>query len=195
VTWAHWHTISEKHASDAHVALHRATGSFRQAAEAETTALHQLDLGKTRTLGITAVSAVALWLKAGDSAKAEDLALKMLARSDLPLFASEQLQHLLKSIRAIVEMRTAAVVLPPSEVSVLVETRDAVTRRSLPFRGFHRTRKLLRDWLLGSPVPQQFAQMRGRPVPAGKASNKPTDLHLVISESRQQIHGVDADSI
>jgi hypothetical protein len=55
VTWTHWHAISEKHASDAHVALHRATGSFRQAAEAETTALHQLDLGKTRTLGITAV--------------------------------------------------------------------------------------------------------------------------------------------
>ena len=76
MSWVSWHEISERAASEAHIAVRegdqqRATEKFREAAEAESKALDDLDHAKLRTLGITVVSAVSLWFKAGELASAE----------------------------------------------------------------------------------------------------------------------------
>jgi len=71
MTWVELHSESERLAIEAQLALNaravsRATELYKRAAELEQKALDQLDVSKTRTRGITAVSAVALWFKAGD---------------------------------------------------------------------------------------------------------------------------------
>src|SRR5574337_1308564 len=88
MTWIEWHQQSEKLASAAMVAYRandfdRARALYGQAAEAEQKALNDLELGKPRTKGVTAVSAVSLWFKAGDYKKAEQLAYLMLLKSTL----------------------------------------------------------------------------------------------------------------
>jgi hypothetical protein len=79
MTWADHHTQSERLAAEAELTARRggtqqAIILYRLAAEAEARALADLDPMKTRTLGITAVSAVALWYKAHDYLQAERLA-------------------------------------------------------------------------------------------------------------------------
>jgi septum site-determining protein MinD len=99
MSWVSWHEISERAASEAHLAVRegdqqRATEKFREAAEAESKALDDLDHAKLRTLGITVVSAVSLWFKAGELANAEQLARRFLASGHLPTFAVSQLRQL-----------------------------------------------------------------------------------------------------
>jgi len=103
MTWAEHHTQSEHLAAEAELSARqgipeRAIELYRLAAEGEVQALADLDLTKTCTLGITAVSAVALWYKGHDYQQAERLAHKWLATDMLPSFASEQLQELLQMI-------------------------------------------------------------------------------------------------
>ena len=69
MSWAAHLSQSEELASQAEVALRngdsaRAIGLYRLSAEAEERALNELDRSKTRTLGITVVSASSLWFKA-----------------------------------------------------------------------------------------------------------------------------------
>ncbi len=71
---------------------------YAQAAKAEAAALMEVDITKVRTLGITAVSAVALWFKAREFAEAQRLAHQILGEAELPVFAREQLQMLLQTI-------------------------------------------------------------------------------------------------
>jgi hypothetical protein len=52
----------------------------------------------TRTRGITAVSAVALWFKAGEYAFAEQLAYAVLTDPHIPAFAREELRNLVQAI-------------------------------------------------------------------------------------------------
>jgi hypothetical protein len=98
------HTRSEGYASQAEelrrqLESDRAAELYRFAAEAEANALDNLDPSKTRTIGITAVSAVSLYFKAQEFWQARKLAHKWLATDLLPLFAVEELEDLLQVIR------------------------------------------------------------------------------------------------
>lgn len=82
--WLTHHRKSEAFAASAHEHLRQglaqqAQDAFRQAAEAEETALPLLDQSKPRTLGITAVSAVSLWFKGQEFERAALLAHRYLA--------------------------------------------------------------------------------------------------------------------
>jgi len=102
VTWREYHAASSRAAAEAETAVResareRAMSLYRQAAEAEERALSELDPGKQRTLGITAVSAVALWCKGGDFDRAKRLA-DSLAGKDLPSFATRQIGEILDAL-------------------------------------------------------------------------------------------------
>lgn len=104
MSWLVHHTRSEGYASQAEELLRRhesdqAAELYCLAAEAEANALNNLDPGKARTLGITAVSAVSLYFKAQEFLQARKLAHKWLATDFLPLFAIEELEDLLQVIR------------------------------------------------------------------------------------------------
>jgi hypothetical protein len=75
-----------------------ARGFYAMAAEAEVLALGELEADKLRTLGITVVSAVALWFKAGELGKAKMLAYEWLAGGRLPGFAIVQVEEILREI-------------------------------------------------------------------------------------------------
>jgi hypothetical protein len=103
MSWHEHHRQSEQFASQAQVLIWQgeveaAKQSYAIAAEAETLALIDLEPEKTRTLGITAVSAVALWFKAKEFAKAKELAYQWLASHQLPEFAIVQLEEILREI-------------------------------------------------------------------------------------------------
>jgi len=100
MTWDQYHSESERLAAEAERAasggeIDRARRLYLQAAEAEIHALETLDASKPRTLGITAVSAVALLYKGEDYAKARELGGFWLKSGPLPTFAVRQMQELL----------------------------------------------------------------------------------------------------
>lgn len=101
MSWAEQHKQSEFYANEADTALIRgeaeqAAKLYCLAAKAEAEALEVLDPSKVRTLGITVVSVVALWHKAGEFQQAKKIAELWLAHNDLPLFAVDQIQMLLE---------------------------------------------------------------------------------------------------
>lgn len=104
MTWLEHHQQSERFASAADVARFksdpaRAMHLYGKAADAEVKALEALDPSKQRTLGITAVSAVALYYKAAQLTLAESTAHRVLAMAGLPKFARVQIRELLQTIR------------------------------------------------------------------------------------------------
>lgn len=104
MSWLLHHTRSEEYASEAEKfhrqrEINRAAGLYRLAADAETHALEDLDPSKTRTLGITAVSAVSLYYKAQEFSLAKRIAHRWLATEFLPPFAIDELEDLLQVIR------------------------------------------------------------------------------------------------
>ena len=103
-SWKEVHARSVKLAHVAAQAQHegdqdQARRKFQAAAEAEEYGLTLLDVSKSRTIGICAVSAAALYCKSGDLARAEDVALRW-SEIDLPEFAQEQLNATLRHIRS-----------------------------------------------------------------------------------------------
>jgi hypothetical protein len=132
MTWAEHHSRSELFAGEAHEALmrgdlERAQALFGKAAEAEAAALHDLPDGKPRTLGITAVSATALWYKGGELEAAEQVAHAAAARSGMPAFAQAQLRELLQAIWNEQAQREAGVSFIPGQVTVSVKGGEVVT--------------------------------------------------------------------
>lgn len=132
MTWADHHTQSEGLAADAELAarqgaIERSMALYRLAAQAEVQALAELDVTKTRTLGITAVSAVALWYKARDYPQAQRMAHQWLATDFLPSFAVEQLQDLLQTIWSDRVRERAGVKFTGGEVLVSVKGGEIVT--------------------------------------------------------------------
>jgi large subunit ribosomal protein L7/L12 len=110
-SWTDNHGRSEKLAAEASILARQgraleAEATYLRAAEFEEAALAALSPDKARTLGITAVSAVALRLKGNDLAEAASLANRELAKGRLPAFAVEQLRDLLTQVA---EKRVAAV--------------------------------------------------------------------------------------
>jgi hypothetical protein len=100
MSWAEHHKQSEFYASEAELAFKKgeseqASELYRLAAEAETLALNELDTKKNRTIGITAVSAAALWYKAEDYQLSKQFAEQWLTHQALPSFAVDQLQEIL----------------------------------------------------------------------------------------------------
>lgn len=97
MSWDLYHSESERLAHEAQDSGDAGTarGLYRGAAEAEERALVALDPAKSRTRGITAVSALALWLKAECldvvTARGEEL----VADDSLPHFAREQIREIL----------------------------------------------------------------------------------------------------
>lgn len=105
MSWIEHHQASELLASEAQAALRKdrqsqALALYSRAADAEHEALVDLDASKTRTSGITAVSAASLYFKAGELERAECVAGHWVGVDYLPSFAKEQLRGLLQSIWA-----------------------------------------------------------------------------------------------
>ncbi|MGA7953031.1 MAG: hypothetical protein WCA07_05855 [Gloeobacterales cyanobacterium] len=104
MSWSVHHPRSEGYANQAEELSRRHEGDqpaklYRLAAEAEVNALNNLDPSKTRTIGITAISAVSLYFKAQEFSQARKIAHKWLATDLLPAFAVEELEDLLQVIR------------------------------------------------------------------------------------------------
>ena len=102
MSWAIHHAQSEELASQAEAALRNgdrdgALEIYRLAARAEERALDALDPGKTRTLGITVVSAASLWFKAHEWKQAERVACRWIAADLLPDFAIAQLEEIIQT--------------------------------------------------------------------------------------------------
>lgn len=132
MTWAELHTESERLATEAQLSLlaHNAgqtTELYRRAADFEKRALDLLDVSKSRTRGITAVSAVALWFKGGEYALAEQLAYSMLADPHIPEFAREDLRTLVQAIWTESTKKQAGVAFIPGQVLVSVKGGEVVT--------------------------------------------------------------------
>jgi len=132
MSWLTSHTESERFASDAHDAIRRgdmssATSLFEQAAVAEYAAFQALGSDKPRTLGITAVSAVALWYKAGNLAEAEALAYRAAATKGMPAFALDELRTLLQAIWNQQAQLAAGVSFVPGQVVVSVKGGEVVS--------------------------------------------------------------------
>ena len=132
MNWLSSHQESESLAAAAHESLRRgdteqALQFFRQAAAAETQALEALNADKPRTLGVTAVSAVALLYKAGELENAEQIAHRTLAMNGLPSFAIDDLRGLLQTIWNEQAQNEAGVSFVPGQVVVSVKGGDVVT--------------------------------------------------------------------
>jgi hypothetical protein len=103
MSWILHHSQSEHYAFLADEALKgqnnaRAVELYRLAASEEILALEALEPTKTRTIGITTVSAVSLLYKAQEFRSSEQLAYQWLMTDLLPIFAVRQLQELLQVI-------------------------------------------------------------------------------------------------
>ncbi len=99
MTWLEHHQRSERLASEAETAWRKAKRAYREAASAEMAALENIDRTKARTLGITVVSAAALYFKAREFSEAEKLARWWIDQGVLPRFADGKLKSLLWAIR------------------------------------------------------------------------------------------------
>lgn len=103
MSWNAHHSESELLAAQAEVAsrsgdLADARRLYALAAAAEQRAVQDLDPTKVRTFGVSAVSAVALFVKAGDLKSAEMAAGQWLGSTSLPAFARQQLRELLQDV-------------------------------------------------------------------------------------------------
>jgi hypothetical protein len=105
----------------------QATLLYAKAAELEQKALVDVDVTKTRTKGITAVSAVSLWYKAVDYERAEQLAYSVLADTSIPHFARAELRNLVQAIWTESSKQNANVTFLPGQVFVSVKGGEVVT--------------------------------------------------------------------
>ena len=131
MSWIEHHEVSERLASQAQAAWREgrqeeAPDLYARAAEAEEKALADLDTSKTRTVGISAVSAVSLYYKAARFASAETLAVRWLGFDSLPAFAKEQLRNLLQAIWSEQVRASADAQFAPGQVLVSVKGPDIV---------------------------------------------------------------------
>ena len=133
MTWDEFHRQSEQLAIQAHLALreHRladATKLYKEAAELEQKAYEIIDVNKTRTRGITAVSAAALWYKAREYARAEQLAYATLSDSLIPDFAQNDLRNIVQAVWVEkVKQEAGLVQFFPGQILVSVKGGEVVT--------------------------------------------------------------------
>lgn len=101
MSWLDHHSRSEEYARQAEALMKedagdRAIGLYWLAADAEQQALEVLEPQKTRTLGITVISTVALYDKARELKQAKAVAYQWLSTDLLSPFAIEELESLLR---------------------------------------------------------------------------------------------------
>ena len=123
MSWAALHGQSEDFAAEAEALRLRGDAAaavplYLKAAEQETLALEALDPSKERTLGITAVSAVALWNRSGEYELALQLAHRLLGSGTVPAFAEVQLRDLLHTVWTIQSQEAIGVKFVPGDVLV-----------------------------------------------------------------------------
>lgn len=132
MSWADRHAESERLANAAEVALRsgnitEAESLYRRAAESEWSSLTELDSGKLRTLGITAVSAVALAYKGRDPALAQRFAYTVLQQQPLPPFAVAQIRDLLQIVWSEETIAAAGLTFSKNDVLVAVKGGQIMT--------------------------------------------------------------------
>jgi len=125
MTWLTFHRQSEALAQNAHESLRagdidEAGRLFSQAAELERQALDSLAPDKSKTRGITAVSAAALLYKAGEFERACQLAYSQLGDITLAEFARFQLEELVQTVYNERERKKYDVSFLPGMVNVSV---------------------------------------------------------------------------
>lgn len=103
MSWSESHSQSEQYVNLADKALKdghisEANILYNEAAQFEEQAISFIDLSKKKTLGVTVVSAVALYFKGNEFEKAESVSHKWLGSSNLPEFARLQIQNTLQTI-------------------------------------------------------------------------------------------------
>lgn len=131
MAWIEHHRLSEQFASEAEACLREgrageARKHYAQSAEAEERALGELDLSKTKTYGITAVSAASLYFKARRLADAERVAIAGMGFDQLPRFARHQLRQLAQVVWAEDVRQRADRSFAPGEIIVSVGGGDVV---------------------------------------------------------------------
>lgn len=103
MSWKEYHSKSERLAADAELALRQGNSEnaldlYQRAAESELRALEHVGPSKSRTLGVTLISAVSLFYKAKLYQRAESLAYQFLSTSQLPSYANSEIRALLQTI-------------------------------------------------------------------------------------------------
>ncbi len=130
MTWLEHHERSERLAGEAESVrakdAARAREIYERAASEEEQALADLDRSKTRTFGITVVSAVSLYFKASEFRIAESLAHRSLTEQGLPAFAREDLRLLLQSIWSEEARQASDLEFAPGEVVISVRGGQVV---------------------------------------------------------------------
>ena len=131
MSWIEHHESSERLASQAEMAVREnrrdeALGLYARAADAEERAIADLDRSKTRTFGVSAVSAAALHYKANRLARAEQAATRSLGLDRLPAFARDQLRLLLQSIWSEQVRKRAGARFARGEVLISVQGGEVV---------------------------------------------------------------------
>ena len=132
MTWVESHNASQALAANANDAvgageIELAIDRFRKAAALEEEALRALDSNKARTLGVTAVSAVALYYKGKEFQRAERLACEVMTWPHTPDFASNQLRQLLNATWAEQARADAGPRFLPGQVLVSVRGGEVVS--------------------------------------------------------------------
>lgn len=132
MNWLELHEKSEALAIEAgfaaaHKDTSRARSLYSEAAKLEVEALQVLEPHKVRTKGITGISAVALWYKAGDYGTAEKLACSLLQEECIPEFARHELQIILQTIWTEYAKQSAGIAFVPGQVLVSVRGGAVVT--------------------------------------------------------------------
>jgi len=132
MSWTLYHSQSETLAAAAHEARaaadpKRAAELFGQAAQAEEIALDALGPDRPRTLGITAISAAALWYKGGKLERAAQLAHRASAKQGMPAFALQDLRELLQTIWNEQAQHQAGVSFAPGQVVVSAKGGEVVS--------------------------------------------------------------------
>lgn len=145
--WLKLHRLSESRSTEAHQHLREgnralAEASFKQAAEAEELALAQLEPGKPKTLGITAVSTVSLYYKAREFEKALFLAYRCLGNATLLGSAREQLDDLVQTLYSEREKERLSGQFMPGAVTVAVKGQN-ILRGAAPLELIVNTVKTL----------------------------------------------------
>lgn len=176
MTWAEHHANSERLAAEAEEAARRGDRDavrvlYAKAAEAEEQALAAIDPAKSRTFGVTAVSAGALWLKGDALDRAQAVIIRALASVGLPAFAQTQLKELLQRVWDEEGQRAAGVQFLPQDVLVSVKggqvirggaPLDLVVEKVKGIQSFfHRTAEMLlrRPYRKRGPAEEDIQQM------------------------------------
>jgi glycine cleavage system regulatory protein/CheY-like chemotaxis protein len=135
MSWERHHYESERLASAAETAVRRGDGRraselYKLAAESEKRALNEIDPSKLRTLGVTAVSAAALYYKAGEYETAYQIAQRWLYQDSFPSFAREQLREILQKTSDVLgsnpefELTSTGTMFTPHMGAVLLADND-----------------------------------------------------------------------